>query len=136
MRTVATSRWDPLHDLLALHERMNRLGTSDTPGWTPTVDLYETADRFVLCMELPGLTRDQIKIELQHETLTVRGDRTVSREEGVHFHRVERGHGPFSRSFPLPQPVDADGIAADFRDGVLTVVVPKTVPASLRVQVQ
>jgi HSP20 family protein len=133
---VATSRWDPLHDLLALHERMNRLGTDDAPGWTPAVDLYETADRFVLCIELPGLTRDQIKIELQHETLTVRGDRPVNHEEGAHFHRVERGHGPFARTFPLPQPVDADRIAADFRDGVLTVVVPKTAPPTRRIQVQ
>jgi len=136
MPIVATSRWDPLHDLLALHERLNRPGTSDAPGWTPAVDLYETAERFVLCMELPGLTRDQIKIELQHETLTVRGDRVVNCEEGVQFHRVERGHGPFARSFPLPQPVDADGIAAEFRDGVLTVNVPKSAPASRRVQVQ
>lgn len=135
MRVVAFSRWDPLHDLLALHERMNRLGSEDAPGWTPAVDLYETGDRFVLSIELPGLVRDQIKIELQHDTLTVRGDRPVTREEGAQFHRVERGHGPFSRSFPLPQPVDADAIAAEFRDGVLTIVVPKAAPASRRIQV-
>ena len=136
MPFVAFSRWDPLHDLLALHERMNRLGTEDAPGWTPAVDLYETADRFVLSIELPGLTREQIKIELQHDTLTVRGERPVIHEEGTHFHRVERGHGPFSRSFPLPQPVDADGIAAEFRDGVLTVTVPKIAPPSRRIQVE
>ena len=135
MRIVASSRWDPLHDLLALHERLNRPGTEDSPGWTPAVDLYETADRFVLSIELPGLTRDQIKIDIEHETVTVRGERPVRHEEGFHFHRVERGHGAFSRSFPLPQPVRDDEIQADFRDGVLTVVVPKTAPPLSRIDV-
>ena len=132
---VAFSRWDPLHDLLALHERMNRLGADDPPGWTPAVDLYETADRFVLSIELPGLKRDQIKIELQHEILTVRGERGVQHEEGAQFHRVERGHGPFGRSFSLPQPVDAEKVQAEFRDGVLTVVIPKLAPAPRRITV-
>ena len=136
MDFVAVSRWDPLHDLLALHERMNRLGADDPPGWTPSVDLYETADRFVLSIELPGLTRDQIRIELQHDVLTVRGDRAVRHEEGAQFHRVERGHGPFARTFPLPQPADAEHVAAEFRDGVLTVVVPKLLPPSRRIVVQ
>jgi HSP20 family protein len=136
MRIVALSRWDPLHDLLAIHDRLNRLGTEDSPGWTPAVDLYETADRFVLSIELPGLTRDQIKIDIQHETLTVRGERPVRHEEGFHLHRVERGHGVFSRSFQLPQPVRDDEIQAEFRDGVLTVVVPKTEPPLRRIDVQ
>jgi HSP20 family protein len=135
MHFVAISRWDPLHDLLALHERMNRLGADDPPGWTPAVDLYETADRFVLSIELPGLKRDQIKIELQHEILTVRGERGVQHEEGAQFHRVERGHGPFARSFSLPHPVDAEKVQAEFRDGVLTVVIPKLAPPSRRIAV-
>jgi len=133
---VAFSRWDPLHDLLALHERMNRLGSDDPPGWTPAVDLYETPDRFVLGIELPGLKRDQIKIELQHDILTVRGERGVHHEDGAQFHRVERGHGPFARSFPLPQPVDGERVQAEFRDGVLTVVIPKLAPPSRRVPVE
>jgi HSP20 family protein len=136
MGFVAFSRWDPLHDLLALQERMNRLGADDLPGWTPAVDLYETADRFVLSIELPGLKRDQIKIELQHEILTVRGERGVHHEEGAQFHRVERGHGPFTRTFSLPQPVDADRVQADFRDGVLTVIIPKLAPPTRRIPVE
>jgi len=135
MVSVAVSRWDPLHDLLALHERMNRLGPDDPPGWTPAVDLYETADRFVLSIELPGLTRDQIKIELQQEILTVRGDRAVQHEEGAQFHRVERGHGPFARSFSLPNPADADRVQAEFRDGVLTVAIPKLAQPTRRIAV-
>ncbi len=114
---------------------MNRLGPDDPPGWTPAVDLYETADRFVLSIELPGLTRDQIKIELQQDILTVRGDRAVQHEEGAEFHRVERGHGPFARSFSLPNPADADRVQAEFRDGVLTVAIPKLAPPTRRIAV-
>lgn len=133
---MAISRWDPLHDLLALHERMNRLGADDPPGWTPAVDLYETSDRFVLSIELPGLKREQIKIELQHEILTVRGERAVHHEEGAQFHRVERGHGPFTRTFSLTHAVDADHVQAEFRDGVLTVVIPKLAPPTRRIPVE
>lgn len=136
MPVVAFSRWDPLHDLLALHERLNRLGVDDAPGWSPAVDLYETPDRFVLSLELPGLTRDHIKIEIQQETLIVRGERPVHHEEGARYHRVERGHGAFARSFALPQPVDVEAVAAEFRDGVLTVVVPKLAPQQRRVDIQ
>jgi len=135
MPVVAFSRWDPLHDLLALHERLNRLGVDDAPGWTPAVDLYETPDRFVASLELPGLTRDHIKIEIQQEVLVVRGERPVRHEEGARYHRVERGHGAFVRSFVLPQPVEVDGVAAEFRDGVLTVVVPKRAPQQRRVDI-
>jgi HSP20 family protein len=136
MPIVAFSRWDPLHDLLALHERLNRLGVDDAPGWTPAVDLYETPDRFVLSLELPGLTRDHIKIEIQQETLVVRGERPVHHEECARYHRVERGHGAFVRSFVLPLPVSGDAVEAEFRDGVLTVVVPKLAPQQRRVDIQ
>jgi HSP20 family protein len=135
MRSVAFSRWDPLHDLLALHERLNRLGVEDAPGWTPAVDLYETPDRFVLSLELPGLTRDDIKIEIQQDMLVVRGERPVRHEEGAHYPRVERGHGAFARSFALPQPVEVEGVEAEFRDGVLTVAVPKRAPQQRRVDI-
>ena len=128
MRSVAFSRWDPLHDLLALHERLNRLGVDDAPGWTPAVDLYETADRFVLSLELPGLTRDHIKIEMQQETLIVRGERAVP----ARGRRAvpPRGAGP-RRVRAVVRAAAAGGrraVEAEFRDGVLTVVVPKVAP--------
>ena len=135
MPFVAFSRWDPLHDLLALHERLNRLGVDDAPGWSPAVDLYQTPDRFVLGLELPGLTHEHIKIEIQQDTLVVRGERPVLHEEGARYHRVERGHGAFVRSFVLPQPVNVDAVEAEFREGVLTVVVPKLAPQSRRVDI-
>jgi HSP20 family protein len=133
---VAFARWDPLHDLLALHERMNRLGGESAPGWTPAVDIYETADRFVISAELPGLYREDIRIEVQRDTIALRGERPPDRPVQGRYHRVERGHGAFSRSFALPQPIDADRMSADFLDGVLTIVVPKAVTPPRRVDVR
>ena len=69
MRNVAFTRWDPLRDLLALHEQLGQLVGTDAPGWTPPVDLYETADEFVLTAELPGLTRDQIDIHAEESRI-------------------------------------------------------------------
>ena len=136
MPFVAFSKWDPLHDLIALHERLNRMGSADAPGWSPAVDVYETADRFVISAELPGLSRDDITIEFQQETLTLRGVRPHTERPDAKFHRVERGHGAFARAFTLPAPVDASAVSAEFRDGVLTVVVPKAVVSQRRVDVQ
>jgi HSP20 family protein len=127
---VAFTRWDPLRDLLALHEQLGHLVGADAPGWTPPVDLYETPVEYVLTAELPGLSRDQIEIHAEDNRIVIRGARAGS---GPHkdipceqYHRVERGHGSFSRSFTLPEPIDVDAIAADLRDGVLTVTMPKS----------
>ncbi|MCX6543760.1 MAG: Hsp20/alpha crystallin family protein [Acidobacteria bacterium] len=132
---MAFSRWDPLHDLLALHERLNRLGAEEVPGWTPAVDLFETADRFVVSVELPSLNRDDIRIDVQEHTLVVRGERPCQTPGDARFLRVERGHGAFVRSFALPQPVRAAGVSAEFRDGVLTILVPKVQPQIRRIKI-
>jgi HSP20 family protein len=136
MRLVAFSKWDPLHDFVTLHERLTRLGSADAPGWSPAMDVFETADRFVVSAELPGLSRDHMTIEIQQNTLVLRGVRPHTELPGARYHRVERGHGAFSRVFALPVAVDVNAIAADFRDGVLTVVVPKAVPQQHRIDVQ
>src|SRR5262245_64153509 len=73
---VAFTRWDPLRDLLALHEQLGHLVGSDAPGWTPPVDLYETSREFVLTAELPGLSRDQIDIVVEDGRIVIRGART------------------------------------------------------------
>jgi HSP20 family protein len=128
MPNVAFTRWDPLRDLLALHEQIGQLVGTDAPGWTPPVDLYETAAEFVLTAELPGLTRDQIEIHAEESRLVLRGERTsgpgaqVSCEQ---YHRVERGHGRFSRVFALPEPIDVEAVTADLKDGLLTITIPK-----------
>lgn len=133
---MAFSKWDPLHDLIALHERLNRLGPVDAPGWSPAIDVYETATAFVVSAELPGLSREHISIDMQHQTLTLRGVRPHAERPEARFHRVERGHGAFRRSFVLPGDVEASAITAECHDGVLTVVVPKSPSTQRRIEIQ
>jgi HSP20 family protein len=125
---VAFTRWDPLRDLLALHEQLGQLVGTDAPGWTPPVDLYETPDEYVLSAELPGLSRDQIEIHAEDSRITIRGARSAGPHRDIpceQYHRVERGHGRFSRAFALPEPIEIDAISADLKDGVLTITIPK-----------
>ena len=126
--------WDPLRDLLATQERLESL-FSRASGWTPMADLYETADRFVLTVEVPGLSRTDVHIELHDDTLVLRGERAVV-DCPERFHQLERGHGQFARSFRFSQPVDADGVTADLTDGVLTINVPKAAVDPRRVTVR
>ncbi|MGE0448629.1 MAG: Hsp20/alpha crystallin family protein [Vicinamibacterales bacterium] len=122
---MAFSRWDPFRDLLALHEQLGQLVGTDAPGWTPPVDLYESAAGYVLTAEVPGLTRDQIEIHAEESRVIIRGARAAGQVPCEQYHRVERGHGRFSRAFTLPEPIDVDNVTADLRDGLLTVTIPK-----------
>jgi HSP20 family protein len=122
---VGFTRWDPLRDLLALHDQIGQLVGTDTPGWKPPVDLYETEGAFVLTAELPGLARDQIDIHAEESRIVIRGDRTSTQVPCEQYHRVERGHGPFSRAFVLPEPIDVERVSADLKDGLLTLTIPK-----------
>ena len=135
MQDVAFTRWDPLRDLLTLHEQIGQLVGTDAPGWTPPVDLYETAGAFVLTAELPGLTREQIEIHAEDSRIVIRGARAAATTGDIaceQFHRVERGHGRFSRAFALPEPIDVAHITADLKDGILTVMIPKSVDRGAR----
>ena len=132
---MAFTRWDPLRDLLALHEQLGHLVGTDAPGWTPPVDLYETASEYVLTAELPGLTRDQIDIHAEERRIVIRGARGVDPARDIpceQFHRVERGHGRFSRAFSLPEIIDIAGITADLKDGILTINIPKALDRGTR----
>ena len=125
MQNVAFTRWDPLRDLLALHEQIGQLVGTDAPGWTPPVDLYETSHEFVLIAELSGLTRDHIEIQVEESRVTLRGERPAGHVSCEQYHRVERGHGRFSRTFTLPEPIEVDAVGADLKDGLLTISIPK-----------
>ena len=133
---VAPFRWDPLQDLLALRERMHLLSGMDAPGWMPPVDLHETADRYVLTAELPGLSREDVDIQVLEGKLYLRGRRPAGTESCEQYQRVERGHGQFSRTFALPEAVDVESIEADLKDGVLTIVIPKAAPSEHRIDVK
>ena len=120
---MAFARWDPIRDLLAIQQRLDRFAPGPA-GWTPPVDLLETSDAYIAIAEVSGVEREDLTISMHDDgRLTLAG---VRRERaGEEYHRVERGHGTFSRTFHLPVPVDADRITADLRDGVLTVTCPK-----------
>jgi HSP20 family protein len=125
---VPFTRWDSLRDLLALHEQIGQLVGADAPGWTPPVDLYETASEFVLTAELAGLTRTEIDIHAETFRITIRGARGNPPGGELpceQYHRVERGHGRFSRAFALPEAIAIDRVSADLTNGILTVMMPK-----------
>ena len=131
---MAFAHWDPIRDLLAIQQRLARF-TPGPSGWVPPVDLHETAEQYVLVAEVPGLQRDNLEIELRDGHLTLSGVRPERAEACEQYHRIERGHGSFRRSFHLPLPVDPDRIVADLRDGVLTITCPKSDAAARRIHV-
>jgi HSP20 family protein len=135
-------RWEPLRELSSLQSEMNRLfdgmfePAGDVSGarrWIPPMDLVETEDHFVLRADLPGVSEEDVKIELDDRVLTLSGERKSDHEtkrEG--FYRVERAFGSFSRSLTLPQGVDPDSVTASFAHGVLEVRIPKPAQAKPR----
>lgn len=128
---MAFTRWDPISDLLAIQQRLDRFQPGPG-GWVPPVDLHETPAEYVITAELPGFRREDVRIEMLDGQLTLAGAR---RERGLpceRYHRVERGHGNFTRTLHLPQPVDGEHITADLHDGVLTVTCPKISDGGVR----
>ena len=128
---MAFARWDPLRDLLAIQQRLDRFAPAPS-GWTPAVDLLETADRYIITAELPGLKRADIDIQVHDDRVTIAGTRREQLQACEQYHRVERGHGSFRRTFQLAAPVDAARVGADLRDGVLTVTCPKAADQAAR----
>jgi HSP20 family protein len=132
---MALVRWDPTRDLDTLQTDVNRVfdaffGDRAANGratrWVPAIDLVETDEHFVLKVDLPGLEKDDVEIEVKDGLLTVSGERKAEHQESKDgYHRIERAYGSFSRSLTLPQGVDADQVQADFNQGVLEVRVPK-----------
>jgi HSP20 family protein len=123
---------NPWRDLRAWQERLERLSSHHADSWTPAIDVYETADRYVVAAELPGMAREQIELAMADSQLTIRGQRVERSGDNVHYHQVERGHGAFSRTFAFNDKIDVDAVKADLSDGVLTVTLPKVPPAPRR----
>ena len=142
---MALVRWDPIRELDSLQSDMNRLFDSFFEGstangnrrWIPAMNLLETEDHLVLRGDLPGLTEDDIDIEIKDNVLTVSGERNAESEERSEgYYRVERAFGSFSRSLTLPQGVDVGQVEANFDKGVLEVRIPKPADAKpTRVQI-
>lgn len=131
---MAFARWDPIRDLLAIQQRLDRFAPGPS-GWVPPVDLHETPDAYVVTAELPGLKRENLHIEMMDGRLTLSGIRPERESTCEQYHRVERGHGSFSRAFQLPLPVDAERIIAELHDGVLTVTCPKSAEPTRRISI-
>jgi len=141
-------RPDPLKELLDLQERMNRLFDQTlsrerlddpgfTPGWVPVADVYETADRYVLEIELPGLSREDVRIDVKGNKLTVRGTRQPAGGRSAAFHRLERRYGAFARTFRFGDALDPENVSADLAEGLLRVEarrLPSSGPRVVRVQ--
>jgi HSP20 family protein len=113
---MLNSAWQPL---TASEEVTNR-------GFLPAVDIRETPEQLTLAVELPGLTKDQVQITLENQTLTISGERTFAKEsKDESYHRIERSYGSFTRSFTLPASLDIARADARFDNGVLTIQLPK-----------
>ena len=118
---------DRIFDELSVPWGEEILPLSGRAAFTPACDVQETDNHYLMSFDLPGVKKDDLKIELIGNELCVSGERRESREEKSAAHRQwERSYGAFSRSFTLPQGVKADQIETDYRDGVLHVAVPKT----------
>ena len=131
-------RFNPTSEFRRLQSDMDRLfdtffptrTDSETTGesvmWTPRVDLAETEEAYLIHVDVPGVTKDDININYHDGVLSISGERTnEAREEGTNFMRVERFAGRFYRSFSLPKAISTDAIEATYTDGVLNVTVPK-----------
>jgi HSP20 family protein len=139
---VGLSRWDPFHDFPKVQEQLNRyLGDaflrrandSSLTTWAPEVDIHETEDALVLEADLPGMEEKDLDVRVENNTLTVRGERKFEKKVSEeNYLRVERAYGSFSRSFALPHTIDPEAIKADYRNGVLTIRVPKREEAKPR----
>jgi HSP20 family protein len=129
-------RFDPLREMSALQERVNRIFADaysrrdddlmSQGAWVPPVDIFETdKHEVVIKAELPDVNREDISLRVENNTLTISGEKKMDREvKEDQYRRVERSYGSFSRSFTLPQTVDANNIGAEFKNGVLTVRLP------------
>ena len=128
-------QWNPLQDLMILQDRMNRLFEDAThrrantesgdeferADWTPAADIYETETGYSIAIDLPGIARDAVEIDVDDNRLIVKGTRLVEESK----HRSERPRGKFLRTFTIPGSIDQSGIGADYKDGVLHIRLPK-----------
>ena len=130
--------WDPFRDLLNIQSEMNKLfGNSalksldkkdafDGGFWAPAVDIHEEKDSYLIKADLPGVKQNEIDISVDDDILTLKGERKVEKEEkDKNYYRFERAYGAFQRSFALPSSVDVTKIAANYKDGVLEMKIPK-----------
>ena len=126
-------RWTPFRDLMTLHEETGKMlddfferrGEADNGDWVPVMDVSERQDEVVVKAEIPGMEKEDIKVSVKDDKLTISGEKKrEEREEGENWHRVERTYGSFKRVLALPS-VDNEKVEATYKDGVLEIRLPK-----------
>jgi HSP20 family protein len=134
---MAIVRWEPFRDLLTTQREFDRLfkeafspmsGETEvsTRSWAPPVDIYETEDAIVLKAELPGIDPKDVEVRVEDNTLYLKGERNYEKEvKEQNYHRIERSYGSFARSFTLPNSISAEKVKAEYKDGLLTLTMPK-----------
>ncbi|HKR25857.1 MAG TPA: Hsp20/alpha crystallin family protein [Acidobacteriaceae bacterium] len=147
---MAITRWDPFRDVLALQNRMNSLfqdfnrgdnsgDVMTTASFVPPVDIYEDEHKITLKLEVPGMKESDLDIQLENNTLTVKGERKFENEEKEeNFHRIERRYGSFFRSFTIPNTVNPETVKANYETGVLRIELEKRAeakPKQIKVEV-
>ncbi len=133
------TRWNPYHELEEMNDRLNRafgrpVVRAETgkemltaPDWTPTVDIIENPEEYILKVEIPEVKKDDVKVSVDNGILRIQGERNQEKEEkGKKFHRVERLYGSFLRTFTMPENVEEGNVRAEFKDGVLNVRLMKS----------
>jgi HSP20 family protein len=139
----ALTRWRPLGGVPTLRDEMDQLfnrflgreweGEAGLSPWFPPANISETNDNVVVTAEIPGLDPKEIDISVTGDLLTIKGEKKQEKEDkGESYHRVERSYGAFSRSFRLPGPVVVDKVAADYKNGLLRITLPKSEEAKRR----
>jgi len=135
---MAITRWDPFRDVIALQNRVNSLfremNEGDSPlttaSFVPAVDVYEDPKKVVLKLEVPGMEEKDLDIRVENNTLTVKGERKLEKDEKEeNFHRIERRYGSFYRAFTLPSTVDTENVQASYNAGVLKLELNKKAEA-------
>lgn len=128
------TRWNPFVELDEIQQRLNRIfadKTAKTPAdsfadFMPPVDIQETDNEFIVKADLPDVKKDDVKVHLQDGVLAIEGERRQEKEEkGKRFHKIEREYGKFVRRFAMPTDIDPEKVRAEFKEGVLNVVLPK-----------
>ncbi|MCS6798202.1 MAG: Hsp20/alpha crystallin family protein [Myxococcota bacterium] len=131
------THWDPFAELSRLQDRLF-FGTSRELSFRPAVDIYEDAEAITLTAEVPGMKPEEVQVHVDNGVLTLSGERKLEREDRKDgYHRIERAYGTFSRSFVLPETVDADNIQAEAKDGLLRLRLPKrSKPSARKIEVK
>jgi HSP20 family protein len=132
---MSLSHFDPLANFRVFEDAFNRMLSEPQTNrpWTPAVDIYETENELVLKADLPDVDPQNVDVRVENQTLTVSGERKFESEKSEKgFHRIERSYGNFTRSFTVPNTFDTGNVAASFKNGVLTVKLPKKEAAKPR----